>query len=185
MGVWMHLYVAPADSRQLSHREFEELIRDLVSAPLVHFPATLFIGDIDLHPLGAANRAYRAGNDEIPAAYHGADKDALLQALRGAPYHEQDLCIHFESLNTKDNPDLRASFEEYGFYNADVVVYALSCPRRQYIANLVEGSYVERMLQDFFTTTGKSGPWKIAGTALEPSLARHLGPKLSVDCGYA
>ena len=185
MGVWMDLYIAPENSRTLSHHEFEGLIRNLATAHLARLPATLFIGDVDpQHPLEMSNRAFDVHNRQSPAAYHGCDLDALLQALRDAPYHEQDLCIHFESLDW-NNADLHASFEQHNFANGDVVVYALSRPRLVYIWDAYKGSHVKRRLQDFFTTTGKGGPWKIAGTPLEPVLTRYFGPTLSVDCAYS
>lgn len=117
--------------------------------------------------------------------YKGEDDISLLKTLREVPFGQSDLCVWFDHFNWK-NPTLAESFNQCGYYNADIILYALAQPRPIVCYDLILGEIGEEHTVQFcLRTAGKSGPWDIAGTPLEPRLQRHFGSDLIVDCTYS
>ena len=189
MSVWMALLVAPRVPLAMTREQFSALIYDLVDQDLVTASCAILGKAVSVEsPLHMGNvAAFFTGEkqDNIEVYYKGEDSISLLKTLREVPYGQSDLCVWFHGFNW-ENPAIRESFQQQGYANADVVLYALAEPCTLQCYDLFQGEIgEEHTIQCCLRTAGNRGPWDITGTPLEPLLKKHFGADLIVDCSYS
>jgi hypothetical protein len=187
MGVWMDLLVAPQVPLLLEKERFLELVSELLIDELVALPCAVLGGAVSVDlPLGMANAAEffpKESEEGVQVYYKGEDTVAFFKTLEAFPYGQSDLCVWFDCFNWQ-NPELKEDFQEEGYSNASILLYALTHPQTVICSDAgeVRGEYE---VQSCFRTSGKNGPEDIVNTPLEPFLEHHFGSELIIDCAYS
>jgi hypothetical protein len=188
MSLWIALLVAPRTPLSMTREQFCALVGDLIGKELVSMPCAILGGNVSVEcPLAMANAVFSNGErqDGIEMYYRGEDRISLIKTLAEVPYGQSDLCVWFEGFNGR-NPTLSESFNQRGYANADILLYALARPKTLQCYDLIDGEIgEEHMVQVCLRTAGNRGPWDIAGTPLEPLLISHFGFELLVDRSYS
>jgi hypothetical protein len=201
MGVWIDMFVAPADGRRLSFEQFQRLLTSLAEERIVCLPFAIIEGDLTVNdgddedegqmcssPLGVTMVGPRNQHREQACwqRCRGESLEELRAALHDLPFGEVDLAVHFEMLDW-GNEELRQGLERHGAANADVVIYALKQPAEVVFGSAYEenGNIHSHTLMHYFTTTGKGGPYTIEDTMLQTVLADFFGPAMLVDCSWS
>lgn len=198
MGVYVDMFVAPADGRQLGFDQFKYLVTSLVEQQIVKMPFAIVEGDLTSEdeygeadcssPLGVSLTGPR-DPDRAQKNWQrctGKSLEELQVALQDVPFGKVDLAVCFDGLDW-DNDKLCEALERDGAANAEVVVYALKQPAEVVLGDAYEedGNIHSYYLMHYFTTSGKSGPQGIKGTILEPFLADFFGPDMIVDTSWS
>lgn len=184
MGVWVDMFISPADPSGLSAQQFIALVQDLIQHDWVETPCAVQVGEFDVSdPLGLVNKFghNQAVDDQI--LYRGDNVQALLLCLEAVAWRKTNLCVWFSAFNWQ-NSQLRDSLEQHGYGNVDILLFALTRPQKLELINAYEGVLSEHEGLDLFVTTGKGGVASLQGSVLEPILVKHLGENLVVNCAF-
>ncbi|MBK9208526.1 MAG: hypothetical protein IPL71_09565 [Anaerolineales bacterium] len=172
MGVWMDLFVSPAEGMLLSPEKFMSLVSGLISQNFVDTPCAICEGEFEIStPLGISNSLMfnKLANKNINIHYKGEDFHEMLKKLEVFPFRKANLCIWFSKFNWK-NEALSNNFEKLGYANTDILLFAFASPQKAIILNAYDGSFQESIFSDLFVTTGKGGLESINRTIIESTL---------------
>ena len=196
MGVDTDLFLGAKAGRLLDAEAFRALLVDLIAKRVVTRPCALFEGSFKADslsmPLDFANMASnRVGKTErgCTLRYKGGESKALLSALAKVAYGRRDVAVYFKGFDLEE-PKQKALFKREGWYDADLVVFALKARRSISILDFYGGEEegeVSLDLRHYLTVTGRrtlDDPGAAKKSPLGKVLSAHFGPLVTAT-GWA